>query len=93
MRMPLTNSYDRLRRPLVVWLAVLVVVLGALVVPMAHAFPRSDQIGSMEVCTSAGTQFIPADSADGQESAPLPAHCPFCLHQADACVPPPHLLP
>lgn len=83
------NPYDHLRRPLVVWLAVLVAVLGALVVPMVHAMARGDPMGLVQVCTSAGPKTVSSDSAPGQESVPLMAHCPLCLHHADGLAAPP----
>jgi hypothetical protein len=86
--------HDRLRRPWAVWLALCVALLGALAVPMAHAVPRGDPIGLLEICTSSGPQSLPAGgNAPPKESAPFLSHCPFCLHHADACAPPPHLLP
>jgi len=84
----LTLSH-RLHRPIVVWWAVLVALLGALAVPLAHAGVRVDGAAGMEVCTSTGPQTIAVDSESGQEFIPYLAHCPFCLHSTDHLAPPP----
>ena len=86
-----------LRRPWVVWLAVLIAMLGALAPTLSHAlvWEQGGAIGSsgpgMEICTSTGPQIVVStDSPTGQESA-LPSldHCPFCLSFTDRAVPAP----
>lgn len=78
-----------LRRPLVVWWALLVALAGALLVPMSHAGVRVNGLGSMEVCTSTGSQTVVVDFDSGQKSIAYLAHCPFCLHATDRLAPPP----
>jgi Protein of unknown function (DUF2946) len=90
---------DLLRRRLAVWLAVLVVGLGALAPTVSHALVlmRGGSPAAVEICTPAGprwltvaddqssaiqvdnTRFFATDSPDGQESASVLVHCPFCL--------------
>ncbi len=90
-----------LRRPRVVWLAVLLTLFGALAPALSHAvlLARGGVPPVMVVCTSQGvTQAAPnpntssTDSSNGQESALFPVHCPFCLPSTDrAALPPPAL--
>jgi hypothetical protein len=100
-----TLTTELLRRPLAVWWAVLVAVLFALAPTLTHALAFAVVAGAqrMDICTTQGPQALAldtaqaAESSDGQETAPTHAstqpHCPFCLHQADRCAPPPPLLP
>ena len=87
-----------LRRPRAVWLAVLVAVFAALAPTLSHALvlARGGPPPLLEVCTSIGMQgtanALPADSPDGQESAPSLAHCPFCLLSTERAVPAPQVL-
>jgi hypothetical protein len=92
---------EKLRRPCALWWAVLVAVLFVLAPTMTHALAYAGVEGAerIDICTTQGPQSVapdPAqavDSPDGQDSTPSQPHCPFCLHQADRCAPPPHLLP
>jgi hypothetical protein len=89
-------------RPWAVWFALCVAVFMALAPSVSHALAWS-QAGSgnlIEICTATGPRLVPADSAPssadsptGQESALSLSHCPFCLHTADRCAPPPNPLP
>ncbi len=96
-----TLSTEQLRRPLAVWWAVLVAVLFALAPTLTHALAFAGVAGAqrIDICTTQGPQTIAPDSAQaadspaGQESASTQTHCPFCLHQADRCAPPPPALP
>lgn len=91
-----------LRRPLVVWLAVLIAVLGALAPTLSHALvlARGHAAPMMEVCTSSGPNTVAllqapdvaVDSPDGQESAVVLVHCPFCLLSPDRVAPAPDSL-
>ncbi|MDO9196762.1 DUF2946 family protein [Rhodoferax sp.] len=90
--------FASLRRPLALWLAVLIAVCGALVPTLSHAlvWSKGSAVPVVEVCTSAGPRWVaspfPADSPDGQESAPSLVHCPFCLPFTDRAAPAPHAL-
>lgn len=90
-------------RPWAVWFALCVALVMALVPTVSHALTWSQAGGGnlIEVCTAAGPRLVAADTAapssadspTGQESALSLAHCPFCLHTADRCAPPPNPLP
>jgi hypothetical protein len=92
---------EQLRRPCAVWWTVLVAVFFALAPTLTHALAWGGVAGAqrMDICTTQGPQALASaqahavDSSDGQESTTRQPHCPFCLHQADRCAPPPHLLP
>ncbi len=90
--------FGLLRRPLAVWLAVLLALFGALAPTLSHALAlnRSAASGWSEICTSSGPRWVAdlnsTDSPDGQESAPAIDHCPFCLLATDRVAPPPHAL-
>jgi hypothetical protein len=88
-----TPFFALLRRHFAVWLAVLIAVFGALAPTVSHALAQGSSGLSFEICTSTGTQTIPADSPVAPESAKSLDHCPFCLHTADRTAPPPHLSP
>lgn len=88
--------FDALRRRWVVWLAVLVAMLGALVPTVSHAVAWSQ--GSVapwvEVCTDAGMRWVggnasqaPLESPPGQEPTAAAAHCPFCLLAMERVLP------
>ena len=90
--MTLTLHRTPLRRPWAVWLAVLVVLLGALAPTLTHALMlATGQVSQgVEICTSEGPRRVVADaaaSADDSTSLPgsatAPAHCPFCLQTTD----------
>lgn len=102
--MKTTPHRTALRRPWVVWLAVLIAVLGALAPTVSHALmlARGQAPQDIEICTSDGPRWVAADmggagAADGSPpppgSAAAPAHCQFCLQTTDRVAPPPHLLP
>ncbi len=96
--MPPLPHFAQLRRPLVVWLALLIALFGATAPSLSHAvaLARGDAQGWTEVCTSSGPRWVAldvaADSPDGQESAPTLVHCPFCLLSTDRVLPAPHSL-
>lgn len=96
--MPPLPYFAQLRRPLVVWLTLLIALFGAAAPTLSHAvaLARGDTPGWTEVCTSSGPRWIAlamaADSPDGQESAPTLVHCPFCLLSTDPVLPAPHSL-
>jgi hypothetical protein len=87
-----------LRRPLALWLAVLIAVFAALAPTLSHALAWSQSGGApmVEVCTSTGMRWVAenaaADSLDGQESAAPQNHCPFCLLSTDRVGPVSHAL-
>lgn len=95
MLMSAQLHFALLRRPLVLWLAVLISVFGALAPTLSHAFAlaRGDAAPMVQVCTSTGAREVAitmaTDSPDAQESAPALAHCPFCLLATDRAAPPP----
>ena len=84
------------------WLVLCVAWFAALAPTLSHALAWS-QVGAanyLEICTTTGPRLVAADapdfstdSAPGQESAGTLSHCPFCLHNADRCAPPPEPLP
>lgn len=90
---------DRLRRPWAVWLALLLVVFGALAPTLSHAWSaaRGDAGFAVAVCTSSGPRWLtqadassPATPDPGApERAGLTAHCPFCLLSAERLAAPP----
>jgi hypothetical protein len=82
-----------LHRLCAAWLAVLLTLFAAFAPALSHALAHEGLLQGIEVCTSSGTQIIPADSPAGSQSALSHSHCPFCLHNADRVTPPPHLLP
>ena len=94
---------ELLRRPMAVWWTVLVALLFALAPTLSQALAFSGLAGVQrtDICTSLGPQALApvtaqaTDSRAPQESAPgIPQlHCPFCLHPADRCAPPPPVLP
>jgi len=75
------------------WLAVLLALFGALAPTVSHALALRGVAQGIEICTSSGTQILPADSPTGPESVLSLDHCPLCLHPADRVAPPPHLMP
>jgi hypothetical protein len=87
-----------LRRPLVVWLALLIAVLGAITPTLARAMvaAHAGTEPGFVVCTQTGPRWVALtdspDSPDGQESALHIEHCPFCLLFTDCVAPPPHVL-
>ena len=83
-----------LRRPALVWLAVLIAVFAALMPTLAHARASGTASQTMVYCTSSGVQEVASqrvpDVPGGQESAPRFEHCPFCLPHTDRAVLPLH---
>lgn len=96
------HSASSRHRPWSVWFALCIALVMALAPTVSHALAWS-QAGSgnlIEICTATGSRMVPvdtapssADSPAGQESALSLSHCPFCLHTADRCAPPPNPLP
>lgn len=88
-----TLCLARLRRPLAVWLALLIAVLGALAPTLSHGLARAGDVPLVEICTSLGPRWVAlTDSSDspGQHESELRIeHCPFCLHASDPVLPPP----
>jgi hypothetical protein len=68
---------------------VLLALFAAIAPTVSHALALEHGAQGIEICTSSGTQIIPADSPTGPESAVSLSHCPFCLHSADRVAPPP----
>lgn len=88
-------SFFMLRRPLAVWLALLIAVLGAVAPTLSHGLARAGDVPLVEICTSLGPRWVALtsspDSPNGQESALHIEHCPFCLHATHSVMPPPHV--
>lgn len=87
------STFALLRRPLAVWLALLIAVLGAIASTLSHGLVRAGQVPIVEICTSLGPRWVaPADSSTAQSHG-VPElhieHCPFCLHNTDHAVLPP----
>ena len=95
--MTLRPFFVTLRRPLAVWLALLMAVFAALAPTVSHAITlaRGGDAPLVEICTSDGPRWValnmPADSPDVPPWAGHPEHCPFCLHATDRVVPPPQV--
>ena len=99
------QSVHKLRHPWVVWLALCLALLGAVLPTLSHAlvWARGDVSQLIEVCTSAGPRWMalpgaPDQAASAKVSAPDPRqpasatvleHCPFCLLMADRLATPP----
>ena len=83
-----------LRRPLAVWVAVLIAVFGALAPTLSQALvlAQGAMPDGVEVCTGTGMRWVatnaPTDSQSGQESAVNLERCPFCLLSTDHLGPP-----
>lgn len=88
-------SFSRLRRPLAVWLALLITLLGAIAPTLSHSLARTGDVALVEICTSLGPRWVALtdapDSPDGQGSALHIEHCPFCLSATHSTAPPPHV--
>lgn len=63
--MPLKLHFALLRRPLAVWLAVLIALFGALAPTLSHALvmARGGTSAWTEVCTSTGTRWVMLDES------------------------------
>ena len=98
--MPRALHFAARRRPWALWLAVLLVLFGALAPTVSHALVlvRGEVSSLVEICTVTGPRWaVPVpntvvDSPDGQESIPTLVHCPFCLLATDRVVPAPDVL-
>jgi hypothetical protein len=86
------------RRRWAAWLALLIAVVLAAAPALSRALAAA-QIGArggIEICTAQGSRWV-ADDSPASADAPLsgtgsaftPGHCPFCLHNAERCAPPP----
>jgi hypothetical protein len=97
----------RLRRPLAVWLAVVIALLGALAPTLSRALSVESgegTVGGVEICTTNGSRWMPLDASDASTNNPsttLPAgqkpslsldHCPFCLLGPDRAGPVPQVV-
>jgi len=91
--MALTSLQRQVRRPWAMYLALLLAVLGAIAPTVSHALAHERGQVGIEICTSTGTKFVPADSSQEQESVAVFDHCPFCLLQTDRVAPPLHHQP
>jgi hypothetical protein len=100
--MDMRHRATPLHRPWAAWLALFVALVMALAPTLSHAlaWSQSSSGNFVEICTATGPRLVAADSAPtsadspaGQESALSLSHCPFCLHIADRCAPPPNPLP
>jgi hypothetical protein len=89
------THFALLRRPLAVWLALLIALLGAIAPTLSHGLVRAGDVPLVEVCTSLGPRWVALpdspDSSDGQGSALHIEHCPFCLSATHSMAPPPHV--
>ena len=87
-----------LRRPLVVWLALLIAVLGAITPTLSRAMvaAHAGTEPGFVVCTQTGPRWVAlADASESpaeRDSALNIEHCPFCLHATHSVAPPPHVL-
>ncbi|MBK1683200.1 DUF2946 family protein [Rhodoferax fermentans] len=94
-----------LRRPRVVWLALWIALLGALVPTLSHAlvWARGDA-ALVEICTTTGQRWVVLEQAqadgalrtadtsgDPASAQGLMKHCPFCLLSAERLSTPPPL--
>jgi hypothetical protein len=84
-----------LHRRFAAWLALLAVLWGALVPTLAQAaVSASSRQGWVEVCSASGVLWVRVDggaeSPSGQSGsmADAAAHCPWCLMQGAAGLPP-----
>ncbi len=82
-----------------VWLALCVLLMGALAPTVSRALAWSEAGPALEICTGQGGSVwvsAPPESsdegaADGPTSLPSLEHCPFCLQATDrSAAPPPH---
>lgn len=89
------THFALLRRPLAVWLALLIALLGAIAPTLSHGLVRAGDVPLVEICTSLGPRWVALtdapDSPGEQESELRIEHCPFCLHVTDRVAPPTHV--
>lgn len=93
------TRFPSVHRPWAMWLALCVLVLGALAPTVSRALAGRDAGPALEICTaqggavwvSASPESSDEGAADGQTSLPSLEHCPFCLQATDrSAAPPPH---
>lgn len=87
--MTATRFHALLHRPWVVWFAVWVGSLSALVPTVSHAVAHGHRAFAVEICTSGGPRTVVVEAPARQEPAQFLDHCPFCLHGLDRVAPPP----
>lgn len=87
--MTATRFHALLHRPWVVWLAVWVGSLSALVPTVSHAVAHGHRTSWVEICTSSGPRTVAVEAPVRQEPAQFLDHCPFCLHALEQAAPPP----
>lgn len=89
------SCFTFLRRPLAVWLALLIALLGAVAPTLSHSLVGAGDVALVEICTNLGPRWVALpdapDSPDGQGSALHIEHCPFCLSATHSMAPPPHV--
>jgi hypothetical protein len=86
------------RRRWAAWLALLiaVVMVAAPALSRALAVVQTGAYPGIEICTAQGSRWV-VDSSVASTDAPSSdtgsafsgGHCPFCLHTAERCAPPP----
>jgi Protein of unknown function (DUF2946) len=91
--MAMATLRSQVPRPWALYLALLLAILGAVAPTVSHALAHQRGQVGIEICTTTGTKFVPADSSQEQESAAVLNHCPFCLLQTDRIAPPLHQQP
>lgn len=87
--MTATRFHALLHRPWVVWLAVWVGSLSALVPTVSHAVAHGHRASWIEICTSSGPRTVAVEAPARQEPAQFLDHCPFCLQGLERAAPPP----
>jgi hypothetical protein len=94
--MAVSSFQHLLARRWLLWLAVWLTLFSALAPSLSHAlvWQRGAPASGIEICTSSGPRWVAdssssVDSHDGQESAAMFSHCPFCLQAAERAAPPP----
>lgn len=87
--MTATRFHALLHRPWVVWLAVWVGSLSALVPTVSHAVAHGHRASWIEICTSSGPRTVAVEVPARQEPAQFLDHCPFCLQGLERAAPPP----
>lgn len=89
--MTCTPALAGLSRPVAVWLALVIAMLGALTPALVQArlLGRGGSADGMQVCSSAGVKVgaLKLDAQRGQDSAPVRDHCPLCLPQLERAAP------
>lgn len=89
-----TLRSEQLRRPWVVWWALLLALWFANAPTLSHALAFASADSRWDICTAQGPRSLApaADSASPrtgpQDAAANALHCPFCLHPSDHLAPP-----